>query len=404
MMKIQSLDLHITDRCNLKCPYCYLHQPTYRRRPDIDEETIKILPEVVQRLGVRRVNFFGGEPLLAFDKIRRIVETLKGCKVTFSISTNGTICDEEIAQFLKHNRISVQRSIDGCPEVCELNRPGSVQRYIELTRLFEDYGRPRRSTITESSVRYTYRSWLWLKEVGFDQGWTPIPDNYAEWSDEAVGVFVEHHKLIARDLVERVRRGQRPFYNYWFNRVVPCVLNPGRMTPKGCGAGVGLLALRQDGCFFACHRFISDDSLSDWCFGHIDDVLSGRGLAPGPDAERVINICKKQYATAPVFEQCRQCPVNTGCPGGCYHTNRAINNDAAKPTTTFCRIRQGMLPIVRWIHEQLKDINPRWYQPSQASPSSSSSKSPPRPTPVDRRTPVTKSPEPQLVKSNNCGC
>mgnify|MGYP000878674616 CR=1 FL=1 len=365
-MKINSLDIHLTDRCNLNCKYCYLHQDSYKRRPDIDDSLIQILPEVIKRLEVKKVNFFGGEPILAFDKIKAIVENLSGLNVSFGISTNGTIGNEEIKEFLKRYRVGVQRSIDGCPEACSLNRPDISQKYLDLTKIYRDYGKARRSTITEDAAKYVYKSWIWLKKNGFNHGWTPIPDNYVEWKDESIETFVEQHKLIARDLVEDVINGKPPFYNYWFIRLINCVLNPNKDSPKGCGAGTSLLALRQDGCFFACHRFVSDDSLSDWCFGHVSDVLEGKPLRPGPSARKTIETCKKNYMNAEVFQECKTCPVKSGCPGGCYHTNRAINNDAAKPTQTFCKIRKGMLPVVKWIHEKLKDVCPNWYSPAKA--------------------------------------
>lgn len=361
-MKIQSLDLHLTDRCNLNCKYCYLHQEGYVIRPDIDDGLIELLPEIVKRLGVTKINFFGGEPLLAIDKIKKVIEKLKDTGVKFGISTNGIIDKEEIRDLIRTYKISVQRSIDGCPEACSLNRPDVTDKYLKLTELYQDYGKARRSTITEDAAKYVYKSWLWLKNNGFNQGWTPIPDNYKEWSDESIQTFIEQHKLIARDLVYDVLSGKPPFYNFWFSRLISCILTPNNIGPKGCGAGTSLLALRQDGNFLACHRFVSDDCLSDWCFGNVEDLLSGKGLKPGPTAREAIETCKKKFNESPIFEKCKTCLARAGCPGGCYHTNRAINNNAAIPTETFCKMRIGMLPVVQWIHEKLKDVNPTWYK------------------------------------------
>lgn len=270
--QINSIDFHITDRCNLKCKYCYLHQESYCPIDDISDDLINLLPQIVDKLKVKKVNFFGGEPLLAFNKIKKIVEVLKDRPIQFGISTNGTIGTPEIAEFLKKHNIGIQRSIDGCPEACVLNRPNITDKYLELTKLYGDYGKPRRSTIAENAVGYVYKSWLWLKKNGFHKGWTPIPDNYTEWKDESIKTFVEQHKLIAKDLVNDVLSGKLPFYNFWFQRLMPCILEPNKDSPKGCGAGVTLLALRQDGNFFACHRFISEEVLSDWCFGNVHDV------------------------------------------------------------------------------------------------------------------------------------
>jgi len=325
---------------------------------------IACLPEVVKRLGVKTLNFFGGEPLLARDRIEKIVATV-GDSVRYSIVTNGVVGDESLRDFLRAHKIGVQRSIDGCPQACALNRPDVTDKYVELTPIFADKGRARRSTITENAAPLLYRSWLWLKKNGFGSSWTPIPDNYKPWSDESIAAFVEQMKLIARDLVEDVRSGKPPFYNYWFARLGPALRTPDKEQARGCGAGQSLLALRQDGAFFACHRFVTDDILSDWCFGHVWDVLEGKPLRPGPSARTAIETCKKNFATAEVFAECHTCEARAGCAGGCYHVNRAVNRDPARPDQTWCKLRRGLLPVVRWIDEQIGKQNPNWWRQVQ---------------------------------------
>lgn len=352
-MKITSLDVHITDRCNLSCEYCYLHRPDFKGRDDIPDWLISLLPQVIKRLGVKKVNFFGGEPMVAFDRIQAVIENTKALGVRYGIVTNGVVCSKEQAEYLQRHKVGMQRSIDGCPEACAINRPDVAEKYLRLTDIVGDRGKPRRSTITENAVHLLYRSWLWLKDNGFDRGWTPIPDNYAEWSDASLDTWESQLKAIARDLVRDVEIGKHPFYNYWFSRLDAAIRNPKQIRPRGCGAGSSLLALRQDGFFFACHRFVTDDALSDWCWGHVYDLLSGRELKPGPGAARAIRICKQEFQSAPEFEQCRNCEAQAGCAAGCYHTNRAVNGDAVKPTRTWCEMRKRALPIAKWIHSKI---------------------------------------------------
>ena len=59
------------------------------------------------------VNFFGGEPLLYFDSlIKPLVEKYKDI-VSFGITTNGILLDEDIVDFFYENNIQPLLSFDG---------------------------------------------------------------------------------------------------------------------------------------------------------------------------------------------------------------------------------------------------------------------------------------------------
>src|SRR5208337_3377046 len=66
--------------------------------------------------------FFGGEPLLNFPVMKKTVAyskekaAEKGKQVTFSITTNGSLLNDEIISFLKNEKINPLISFDGPPE------------------------------------------------------------------------------------------------------------------------------------------------------------------------------------------------------------------------------------------------------------------------------------------------
>lgn len=363
-LRFESLDLHVNDRCNLRCKYCYIFSKDHHRLPDISDELVAKLPAVAKKLGVKVVNFFGGEPMLSFEKIRKIVELLEPLGVRFTIVTNGTTCTPEQAAFIQKHRIGTQRSIDGCPEACAYNRPNVTEKYLRLTDFFKDRNRPRRSTFTPENVHLLHKSWLWLKENGFAAGWTPIPDLYAKWNEAHIIVFQQELFKIARDFIQHMRKTKKPFYFYWFDRVAPALRDNGSgQSRKGCGAGATLVALRQDGYFFACHRFVTEKPDSDWCLGHVDELLADSttfGLKG--QAKEAIEKCRLRFAQAKEFEQCKHCPVKAGCSGGCYHTNLAATGNAAMPQEEYCKFRRAVLPVVQFIDRELKGEFPDWWR------------------------------------------
>jgi len=85
------------------------------------------------------INFFGGEPLLSFELIRKTVSFLnKGNKsyrkkINYSITTNGSLITEKIINFFNEQKFSVVLSFDGLAQ--EITREkGSSKRIARVIR------------------------------------------------------------------------------------------------------------------------------------------------------------------------------------------------------------------------------------------------------------------------------
>jgi uncharacterized protein len=107
----------VTDDCNFDCQYCYQKKGnTY-----IDFCTLKkaidfFFPFLSNEC---TINFYGGEPLLNFPKIRQTTEyitenkkTIKN-RIVFSITTNGSLINQEMLEFLNQNLFLLLISFDG---------------------------------------------------------------------------------------------------------------------------------------------------------------------------------------------------------------------------------------------------------------------------------------------------
>jgi uncharacterized protein len=128
------LTLCTTEDCNFRCKYCvYSDQYEYTRgyshtymnfktaRKAIDH-FFSLLKEGKRYNPIREpcVGFYGGEPLLNFKLIKRCVEYIedeyKDYKVSYTITTNGSLLDEEISDFLTKYDFSIGISLDGPQE------------------------------------------------------------------------------------------------------------------------------------------------------------------------------------------------------------------------------------------------------------------------------------------------
>lgn len=102
--------LEITNRCNLKCPYCYADS-TVVKKEELSIGKIKELFRDFKKLGAEIVMISGGEPSLRND-LSEILESgvKEGLKII--LVTNGTALNPAIIKTLAKNNISVQLSID----------------------------------------------------------------------------------------------------------------------------------------------------------------------------------------------------------------------------------------------------------------------------------------------------
>jgi len=134
------MTLGITEECNLRCRYCvYSDAYTLSRKPShsmMDFPTAKKALDwyASQFLEGREYNpvrkpaigFYGGEPLLNFDLVKKCVHYIKTTYPElifhYSLTTNGTLLDNEKEDFLRAHGFFISISIDGPREEHDRNR------------------------------------------------------------------------------------------------------------------------------------------------------------------------------------------------------------------------------------------------------------------------------------------
>ena len=149
----KSLDLSLTGKCNLNCPYCFYHDEM-ERRPDLPKEAWFIFFEELGRLAVRDATLSGGEIFVRPD-LFELIDSLIVNRLRYSINTNGTLITEKTLQSFEQNKrrirlSSIQVSIDGsCAEVHDKSRGnGSFTKAIRGLRLLKEANFPLTVRVT----------------------------------------------------------------------------------------------------------------------------------------------------------------------------------------------------------------------------------------------------------------
>ena len=102
-MKI--LDIYMTELCNLNCEYCYVEI----KKKEFDGFVYKEFVEKIDLLAYDRIKFYGGEPLLKYQEIKKIIEWVheKNKDIQFTLITNGLLLSKEKLDFFHKYRISL---------------------------------------------------------------------------------------------------------------------------------------------------------------------------------------------------------------------------------------------------------------------------------------------------------
>ncbi|HBY20860.1 MAG: hypothetical protein A2Y24_06000 [Clostridiales bacterium GWE2_32_10] len=129
------LVFNISNKCNLKCKYCYAQGGNYGREDSIltKESIDKIMDKLFIKYDrINTVYFFGGEPTLNFENIKYAVDRLSSCYdiKDYRIVTNGTNIDDEMVRYFKEYEFRVYISIDGSEEIHNLLRGKNTHAII----------------------------------------------------------------------------------------------------------------------------------------------------------------------------------------------------------------------------------------------------------------------------------
>lgn len=130
---VESITLQVTQQCNLKCNYCPYSGSYYNREHSNRHMSFETAKQAIDfyiahsfDIPVAHIGFYGGEPLIEYDLIRKIVEYCRekcfGKKIMYFMTTNATLLTEEVIDFLMENEFNLSISLDGPRNYHDRNR------------------------------------------------------------------------------------------------------------------------------------------------------------------------------------------------------------------------------------------------------------------------------------------
>jgi radical SAM protein with 4Fe4S-binding SPASM domain len=118
----ESAAINVTNRCNLKCKYCFQNINTKRSQEATFEEIISILNQL-DSLEVQDILLEGGE-IFAAPFIEKLLRKLNDYKMKFHMITNGTLLTPKLVDMIAQTNLSVGVSLDGSTPELNSQRGG----------------------------------------------------------------------------------------------------------------------------------------------------------------------------------------------------------------------------------------------------------------------------------------
>ena len=321
---VKALCLHVAHTCNLTCAYCFASQGKYHgERALMSFETGKrALDFLVERSGARRnleVDFFGGEPLMNWDVVKRLVAYAREIEgpakknFRFTLTTNGMLIDDDVISFCNREMSNVVLSLDGRKEIHDRLRVDAkgngsydriVPRFQKLVAARGGRGYYMRGTFTHANPDFV-NDVLHMAELGFTElSMEPVvcaPDDPAALTPADVEVVKGEYERLAMEMLKRQREG-RPltFYHYMIDlEEGPCIYK----RISGCGSGTEYMAVTPWGDLYPCHQFVGEEK---WKLGDIWQGVTNTALR---EEFRACNAYSRP--------ECNDCWARLWCSGGC---------------------------------------------------------------------------------------
>lgn len=349
--------IHVTDLCNMNCPFCYSSSGKDGARYLELDKVLRFVSAIPHEFR-KNIIISGGEPLL-YPELPALVQELKAMDFTITVISNGTAKNERYGEIIPYID-TLQISIDGpTEEVYSKTRgAGHFKKAISTLEYAHENGM-KNIVVSFTTNNYNISSiqdmaeFAMLHHVNHLHITKIIPSGRAnDIMDKIVPSALEYGMAIIRlsnavieinKHIEALRATDEVFLeDDEKTKLITCSFSSDPVSKTTsqtkittCSLGCGTLSIGYDGKIYPCGCLQFDDmalgSLSD----SVADVMS-RGHQLG-----------EEYSVEnPAMAECYECKYKYICGGGCRACANAAGN--MKGRDPMCQFFINRIESVLW--------------------------------------------------------
>jgi uncharacterized protein len=356
---VTTIELHVNDKCNFRCDYCYLKEAgnDYLDNEMPEETAFKAVDLMLEGVQVGKtgvVKFFGGEPLLSYRLLQNIVAygrkmaQAQSKRIVFTINTNGTLLNPHRIAWCQENNVRVSISLDGNEASNNSHRKyaggrGSYSVVLEKAKMFlEKAGYLMlRATVSDNTfqLKDSMLEFAALggdgKKVKFQTDFNLVGDIKITLADTEA--LMNEMSELALVWLGRMKSGEKIPYSNILEPMMKAFYSV--KSSYRCGAARTLVAVSPKGTIYPCHRFVDVAAVE---MGNVETGLDGRQQ----DAFLGNRVELK--------EPCNSCWARYFCGGGCAFNNFFTNANIRDVNNVHCKLFRHQVKLGLYLFTEMK--------------------------------------------------
>lgn len=335
--------LHVTDRCNLRCSYCFLPHENVDMPENVGRDAINasLNSAVKNNFSTLKIKYAGGEPLLrtkfvaALHQYACAQSETRGICLRGVVLTNGTLLSSENVRRIQSAGLELMISIDGLTGTQDCQRPyangaGSAERVRQGIDRALDAGLSPCLSITvmpqNAADLPSLIEWVLDRDLPFSLNFyreTPLSYSHAEVQQQETVLIAG--MLAAYGVIEQ-RLPNRSLLNGIADRA-----NFAAPHEHTCGVGRNYLVFNPQGHVSKCQMTMTE---------HLTTTID-----LDPLSTLTHDLHGLQNLPVSAKSECNTCEWQTWCSGGCPLLTLRMSGryDTKSP---YCRIYKAIYPEV----------------------------------------------------------